>query len=72
MITYRFLLASGTSGSCSIEFVNSDANKVINVFSHWLRGKKMRAYQEAYLSDAVENQGKLFDLVSQNSPQKAR
>ena len=30
----------------------------------------MRAYQEAYLSDVVENQGKLFDLVSQNYPKK--
>ena len=30
----------------------------------------MRAYQEAYLSDVVENQGKLFDFVSQNYPQK--
>ena len=30
----------------------------------------MRAYQEAYLSDVVENQGKLFDLAAQNYPQK--
>lgn len=30
----------------------------------------MRAYQEAYLSDVVENQGKLFDFISQNYPQK--
>ena len=30
----------------------------------------MRAYSEAYLNDVVENQGKLFDLVSQNYPQK--
>ena len=30
----------------------------------------MRAYDEAYLSDVVENQGKLFDLVSQNYPDK--
>lgn len=26
----------------------------------------MRAYSEAYLDDVVENQGKLFDFVSQN------
>lgn len=26
----------------------------------------MRAYAEAYLNEVVENQGKLFDLVSQN------
>jgi hypothetical protein len=30
----------------------------------------MRAYTEAYLSDVVENQGKLFDLVAQNYPDK--
>lgn len=30
----------------------------------------MRAYSEAYLNDVVENQGKLFDLVSQNYPKK--
>ena len=30
----------------------------------------MRAYQEAYLSDVVENQGKLFDLAAQNYPKK--
>lgn len=30
----------------------------------------MRAYSEAYLNDVVENQGKLFDLVSQNYPEK--
>ena len=30
----------------------------------------MRAYSEAYLNDVVENQGKLFDLVSQNYPDK--
>ena len=30
----------------------------------------MPAYSEAYLSDVVENQGKLFDLVSQNYPDK--
>ena len=30
----------------------------------------MRAYSEAYLNDVVENQGKLFDLVSQNHPDK--
>ena len=28
----------------------------------------MRAYPEVYLNDVVENQGKLFDLVSQNYP----
>ena len=26
----------------------------------------MRAYAEAYLSDVVENQGKLFDFVAQS------
>ena len=30
----------------------------------------MSAYSEAYLNDVVENQGKLFDLVSQNYPDK--
>lgn len=30
----------------------------------------MRAYDEAYLNDVVENQGKLFDLVSQMYPDK--
>ena len=30
----------------------------------------MRAYSEAYLSEVVENQGKLFDFVSQNYPGK--
>ena len=30
----------------------------------------MRAYSEAYLSEVVENQGKLFDLVSQEYPDK--
>lgn len=30
----------------------------------------MPAYSEAYLNDVVENQGKLFDLVSQNYPDK--
>ena len=30
----------------------------------------MQAYSEAYLNDVVENQGKLFDLVSQNYPDK--
>ena len=30
----------------------------------------MPAYSEAYLSEVVENQGKLFDLVSQNYPNK--
>lgn len=30
----------------------------------------MLAYPEAYLNDVVENQGKLFDLVSQNYPDK--
>ena len=30
----------------------------------------MQAYPEAYLSDVVENQGKLFDLVAHNYPQK--
>ena len=28
----------------------------------------MRAYPEAYLSDVVENQGKLFDFVAQTFP----
>ncbi len=30
----------------------------------------MRAYDEAYLSDVVENQGKLFDFVAQNFNEK--
>ena len=30
----------------------------------------MPAYSEAYLSEVVENQGKLFDLVSQEYPDK--
>lgn len=30
----------------------------------------MPAYSELYLNDVVENQGKLFDLVSQNYPDK--
>ena len=30
----------------------------------------MPAYSEVYLDDVVENQGKLFDLVSQNYPDK--
>lgn len=30
----------------------------------------MRAYSEVYLSEVVENQGKLFDFVSQNYPGK--
>ena len=30
----------------------------------------MRAYSEAYLDEVVENQGKLFDFVSQNYPDK--
>ena len=30
----------------------------------------MVAYPESYLNDVVENQGKLFDLVSQNYPDK--
>lgn len=30
----------------------------------------MRAYSEAYLNEVVENQGKLFDLVSQQYPDK--
>ena len=29
----------------------------------------MRAYSEAYLSDVVENQGKLFDFVAHNFPE---
>ena len=28
----------------------------------------MRAYSDVYLSDVVENQGKLFDLVAQRFP----
>ena len=28
----------------------------------------MKAYSEEYLNDVVENQGKLFDLVSQQYP----
>lgn len=30
----------------------------------------MPAYSEVYLDDVVENQGKLFDMVSQNYPDK--
>lgn len=30
----------------------------------------MRAYSESYLEDVVENQGKLFDFVAQNFPDK--
>ena len=30
----------------------------------------MPAYEEAYLKDVVENQGKLFDFVAQNYPDK--
>ena len=30
----------------------------------------MRAYSEAYLGDVIENQGKLFDYVAQNFPDK--
>lgn len=30
----------------------------------------MRAYPEVYLHDIVESQGKLFDFVSQNYPEK--
>ena len=30
----------------------------------------MRAYAEEYVSDVVENQGKLFDLVAQKYPDK--
>ncbi len=30
----------------------------------------MRAYDEAYLNDVVENQGKLFDFVAHNYPEK--
>lgn len=30
----------------------------------------MRAYPEAYLSDVVENQGKLFDYIAQSYPDK--
>lgn len=30
----------------------------------------MRAYSKDYLNDVVENQGKLFDLVAQNYPDK--
>ena len=30
----------------------------------------MRAYSESYLEDVVENQGKLFDFVAQNYPDK--
>ena len=30
----------------------------------------MRAYAEEYLNDVVESQGKLFDLVAQEYPDK--
>ena len=30
----------------------------------------MRAYPEVYLNDVVENQGKLFDFVAQEYPDK--
>ena len=33
-------------------------------------GFEMSAYQEEYLDDVVENQGKLFDLVAQDYPGK--
>ena len=36
---------------------------------HYLKGDFiMRAYSDVYLSDVVENQGKLFDLVAQRFP----
>ena len=31
---------------------------------------EMRAYSDVYLRDVVENQGKLFDFVAQNYPDK--
>lgn len=31
---------------------------------------ELRAYSDAYLNDVVENQGKLFDFISQKYPQK--
>lgn len=31
---------------------------------------KMRAYSDVYLGDVVENQGKLFDYVAQEYPDK--
>ena len=30
----------------------------------------MRAYSDVYLSDVVENQGKLFDMVAMSYPDK--
>lgn len=30
----------------------------------------MKAYEEVYLNDVVENQGKLFGLVAQSFPDK--
>lgn len=30
----------------------------------------MRAYEEAYLSEVVESQGKLFDFYAQKFPEK--
>ena len=30
----------------------------------------MRAYSDVYLSDVVENQGRLFDFVAQTFPDK--
>ena len=38
--------------------------------AHYFRGDMMRAYPEVYLHDIVESQGKLFDFVSQNYPEK--
>lgn len=37
---------------------------------HCLRGDKMRSYDEAYLKDVVENQGKLFLMVAEKYPDK--
>ena len=52
------------------ELIDSDANKVTNVFStHFMRREKMRAYSETYLDDVVESQGKLFDFVAQTFPE---
>ena len=32
--------------------------------------RKARAYSDVYLSDVVENQGKLFDMVAMSYPEK--
>ena len=52
------------------ELIDSDANKVTNVFSTLLWGDKHGAYADVYLNDVVEVQGKLFDFFAQKFPDK--